>query len=116
MKCRIRLALTDHHDRPFAGIGVIRLLNAIVEHGSIHHAAKTCGLSYVKAWTMMNRLDQGLGQPVLRRQTGGVNGGGAVLTPFGKKFLRAFERHHHQLNQIAQRRIQHLERILKSKP
>lgn len=91
MNARVRVMLTDDKGTPFAGIGVIRLLHAIDEHGSINHAAKACGLSYLKAWTMMNRLDEQLRRTVLKRASGGARGGGAVLTPFGKRFLKQFE-------------------------
>lgn len=93
--------LANEKGEAFAGIGVLGLLDAIREHGSIHHAAKTCGLSYVKAWGVMNRLERELGRPVLTRMSGGVRGGGAQLTPFGERFLKAFTIYHQQVQRAA---------------
>ena len=101
MNARVRAVLTDDGGAPFAGIGVIRLLKAIDEHGSINHAAKVYGLSYVKAWNMMNRLEMNTGKAVLKRTSGGQHGGGAVLTPFGKRFLKSFEAYQDRMSRAA---------------
>ncbi len=101
MNARVRVMLTDEQGTPFAGIGVIRLLKAIDEHGSINHAAKVCGLSYLKAWTMMNRLDEQFDEPILNRTSGGPQGGGATLTFFGRQFLKEFEAYHQRVTRTA---------------
>ncbi len=102
MNARVRAVLTDDEGTPFAGIGVIRLLRAIDEHGSINHAAKVYGLSYVKAWNMMNRLEKNIGKVVLKRTSGGQHGGGAELTPFGKRFLKSFEAYQDRMSRAAE--------------
>lgn len=93
--------LTDEQGSRFAGIGVIRLLESIEKEKSINAAARACGISYVKAWHMMNRLDKNLGQPVLDRTSGGAHGGGATLTPFGRRFLRQFSAYHRRMERTA---------------
>jgi len=117
MKCRIRLMLVDDEtELPFAGIGVIRLMRGIEEHGSIHHAAKVCGWSYVKAWQTMNRVETYLGQPILRRVAGGPRGGGAFLTPFGKRFLSAFEMYQQHMDKAAATGLKRFETQLNKIP
>lgn len=93
--------LADARGVPFAGIGVIRLLASIEQKQSISAAARACGLSYVKAWNMMNRLEKQLGRTVLSRASGGSRGGGASLTPFGRRFLRQFESYQQRVESSA---------------
>ncbi len=95
------MLVDEKTELPFAGVGVIRLMRAIEEHGSIHHAAKVCGLSYVKAWQMMNRVEENLAEHVLHRVAGGPRGGGASLTPYGHQFLSAFEAYQQKMEKAA---------------
>ncbi|MEI6632204.1 MAG: LysR family transcriptional regulator [Chlamydiota bacterium] len=103
MDLRIRLSLTDDSGRPFMGIGLIWLLQRIRDRGSIHAASREMGMSYVKALRILNRLEKKLGRPLLVRSMGGSARGGAVLTPFGVKFIAAFERLHERVDRCARR-------------
>lgn len=68
------------------------LLEAIDTHGSINQAAKEVGISYRKAWGHIQAMEERLGISLVVRQTGGRNGGGAMLTPEARDFLRKFEK------------------------
>jgi molybdate transport system regulatory protein len=68
------------------------LLEAIDTHGSINQAAKEVGISYRKAWGHIQAMEKRLGISLVVRQTGGKNGGGAMLTPEARDFLRKFEK------------------------
>jgi molybdate transport system regulatory protein len=75
---------------PVFGRGRRFLLEAIDTHGSINQAAKEVGISYRKAWGHIQAMEKRLGISLVVRQTGGRNGGGAVLTPEAREFLRKF--------------------------
>jgi molybdate transport system regulatory protein len=78
----------------YLGVGKVQLLEAIAEKGSISQAAKAIGMSYKRAWQLVEELN-GLGDsPMVVTETGGAHGGGARLTPRGEhaiKLYREFE-------------------------
>jgi len=76
---------------PVFGRGRRFLLEAIDSHGSINSAAKEVSISFRKAWSHINAMEQRLGIKLVERQTGGKNGGGAALTPDARKFLKKYE-------------------------
>ena len=59
----------------FFGPGPVELLQRIEETGSINQAAKKMGMSYKKAWEMVNRLNEIVGSPLVITATGGEKGG-----------------------------------------
>jgi molybdate transport system regulatory protein len=65
----------------FFGPGPVELLELIAETGSIRKAAKAMGMSYKKAWDIVNRIN-GLGAaPFVRTSIGGEDGGGSTISP-----------------------------------
>jgi len=72
------------------GPGKIRLLEAIDKSGSISQAGRALGMSYRRAWLLVDDLNRCFREPVVSAQTGGSRGGGAVLTQFGRKLVRDF--------------------------
>jgi len=76
---------------PVFGRGRRFLLEAIDTHGSINQAAGEVGISYRKAWGHIKAMEERLGVKLIERQTGGKNGGGAVLTDDARVFLKKFE-------------------------
>jgi len=77
------------------GPGKVRLLEAIAEHGSISAAGRALGMSYRRAWTLVEAMNTGFGRPVVEAQTGGKAGGGARLSALGAEVVaryRAVER------------------------
>jgi molybdate transport system regulatory protein len=79
-------------DRAFIGPGKVQLLELIGEHGSISAAGRAMGLSYRRAWMMIDSLNEAFASPLVAKQTGGSGGGGAVLTPFGQEVIERFRR------------------------
>ncbi len=65
------------------GPGKIRLLEAIAREGSISAAGRAQGMSYRRAWELVDALNRLLGIPVVATSSGGARGGGAALTPAG---------------------------------
>ena len=69
------------------GPGKIALLEAIRSTGSISAAARSIGMSYRRAWLLVEEINQTLREPAVTAETGGARGGGAVVTPVGEKVV-----------------------------
>ena len=72
------------------GPGKIALLEQIVAHGSISAAGREMGMSYRRAWELVEEVNRIFGKPIVARQAGGKNGGGARLTPLGLALISHF--------------------------
>lgn len=69
------------------GPGKIRLLELIRDLGSIAAAGRAMGMSYRRAWLLVDSLNRCFREPVVSTQLGGRAGGGAGLTRFGKALV-----------------------------
>ena len=69
------------------GPGKVQLLEMIAEHGSISAAGRALGMSYRRAWMLVEAINTGFGQPVVEAQIGGKSGGGARLSAFGTEVV-----------------------------
>ncbi|MEI6028597.1 MAG: TOBE domain-containing protein [Betaproteobacteria bacterium] len=67
----------------------IDILRRIGEGGSISEAARRAGVSYKAAWQAIETLGNLAGTPMVEKAVGGSGGGGAVLTPAGRRVLDA---------------------------
>ena len=72
------------------GPGKIKLLELIDRHGSISEAGRRMGMSYRRAWLLVDSLNHCFRAPVVASQTGGQHGGGASLTEFGHAVIRHY--------------------------
>ena len=66
------------------GPGKIRLLELIDETGSISAAGKEMGMSYRRAWLLVDEINHVFREPLVETQMGGSGGGGARLTRLGR--------------------------------
>ena len=73
------------------GEGRVNLLKAIDEEGSLSKAAKVLGMSYKKAWSLIDAVNRRAEKPLTTSSIGGKGGGGAELTAYGKSLVEAFE-------------------------
>lgn len=73
------------------GEGRAELLAAIDQHRSITKGAKAAGMSYRRAWTLVQEINAAAGEALVEAATGGVRGGGAQLTPRGRLALDLYE-------------------------
>jgi len=80
----------DADDR--IGPGKIRLLESIQACGSISAAGRAMEMSYKRAWDLVDEINRVCRQPAVERQTGGKNGGGAMLTPFGISLVARYRK------------------------
>lgn len=74
------------------GPGKIALLEAVGREKSISAAARAIGMSYRRAWVLIDQVNQVTGQPVVETRMGGRRGGGAVLTEAGYRLVDDFRR------------------------
>ena len=74
------------------GPGKIELLEQIREQGSISGAGRAMDMSYKRAWDLVDEIKRICGQSAVEPQTGGKNGGGAVLTPFGISLVKRYRK------------------------
>jgi molybdate transport system regulatory protein len=72
------------------GPGKADLLAAIAADGSISAAARAMGMSYRRAWLLVDELNRVFVGPVVVSEAGGRRGGGAVLTALGQDILRRY--------------------------
>lgn len=72
------------------GPGKAELLEAIQQHGSIAAAARAMGMSYRRAWQLVETMNNCFVSPLVLSLKGGSGGGGAQVTPLGKEVLSAY--------------------------
>src|SRR6201989_1782643 len=74
------------------GPGKIQLLENIRACGSISAAGRAMDMSYKRAWDLVDEINRICRQAAVERQTGGKNGGGAALTPFGTSLVARYRK------------------------
>src|ERR1700688_149646 len=74
------------------GPGKAALLESIRDTGSISAAARDMGMSYKRAWVLLDSMNQAFTEPVTTAAPGGAGGGGAVLTAFSAEVLERYRR------------------------
>lgn len=90
--------IMGENDR-FFGPGRLQLLENIIATGSISQAAKLMGMSYKKAWDMVQSMNQQVIKPIVSTQTGGEKGGGTIVTEEGKHLMAAFKQLYEEIQQ-----------------
>ncbi|HLN37730.1 MAG TPA: LysR family transcriptional regulator [Xanthobacteraceae bacterium] len=95
------------------GPGKIRLLEAIGKSGSISRAGRALGMSYRRAWLLIDDMNRSFRAPVVMTQPGGARGGGAALTPFGIELIENYRAIETQAMAAAMPRLQALEKSLR---
>ncbi|MFT4986511.1 MAG: molybdate transport system regulatory protein [Flavobacteriales bacterium] len=54
-------------------------------------ACKSLGMSYKKAWKMVNQMNESGTEQVVIRKTGGSGGGGSIVSEYGLNLIKSFE-------------------------
>lgn len=83
----LRVTLSDDF---YIGPGRADLLELIAETGSISEAAKRMGMSYKRAWSLVQALNDGWGAPLVETARGGAAQGGAALSEAGRQVLARY--------------------------
>ena len=86
---RLRIILGD---AIVVGPGKADLLEGIRETGSIAAAGRRMGMSYKRAWLLVETMNACFTKPVVEAAKGGKSGGGARLTPLGQEVLARYRR------------------------
>jgi molybdate transport system regulatory protein len=85
------------------GPGKMALLEAVSRTGSISAAGRDLGMSYRRAWMLLDAVNTMFGKAAIETSAGGAHGGGAKLTVFGKKLLEAYRTVETETAKLAER-------------
>ena len=84
---RLRLVFTSDD---WMGPGKAELLERIDRTGSIAAAGREMGMSYKRAWQLVEAMNAMFRAPLVLSSRGGAKGGGAVVTEDGQAVLAEF--------------------------
>jgi molybdate transport system regulatory protein len=98
------------------GPGKIRLLEAIDRTGSISQAGRALGMSYRRAWLLIDDMNKSFRHAVVSAKPGGSQGGGAVVTEFGTELIRNYRAIETAAAGAARLRLRNLEAALRKSP
>lgn len=90
MRIKFKVWLAEEDEKLF-GIGPCDILQRVAKTGSLRKAASEINMSYSQAWNLIDRLEKGLGFPLLIKQIGGKSGGGSQLTREAEQLVRAYQ-------------------------
>jgi molybdate transport system regulatory protein len=93
------------------GPGPAELLELIEESGSISKAAKKMGMSYKKAWDLVEKINARGQSPYVITRKGGKEGGGTEVTPTGKKVIASFRKLNNKIQTIVKKETELLKWI-----
>jgi molybdate transport system regulatory protein len=88
---RFRIRVTNGDENP-VGPGKIALLEAVDTTGSITAAARSLGMSYRRAWLLLDEVNRALERPAVDSSKGGQHGGRSRLTADGRKLIDLYRR------------------------
>jgi molybdate transport system regulatory protein len=93
MKPRVQFRLRiSRGDDIAVGPGKVDLLEAIGRTGSITAAARALGMSYRRAWLLVDTMNRCFRTPVVETEAGGARGGGTRLTATGERAVLHYRR------------------------
>jgi molybdate transport system regulatory protein len=64
-------------------------------------AARRMGISYRRAWLLLDSINKSFNVPATTHSVGGRGGGGATITPFGILLIERYREVEKKLNDIA---------------
>lgn len=94
------------------GPGKIALLEAIEQTRSISAAARKLGMSYRRAWLLVDELNRSLREPAVATAVGGAHGGGSSVTPTGLALIQHYRAIETAAESAAAGEIRALKRLL----
>lgn len=108
-RLRLRLVFGD----AMLGPGKADLLEMIREHGSIAAAGRCMGMSYKRAWMLVETMNAAFRDPLVTRTRGGPKGGGAELTATGAAVLASYRRLERHTEEAGADEIRAIQDLLK---
>jgi molybdate transport system regulatory protein len=91
----------DFAENSNLGPGKIALLEGIKTYGSVSEAARRMGVSYRRAWLLLDSLNRSFDVPATVNSVGGRGGGGAEVTAFGVLLIERYREVERKLNDVA---------------
>lgn len=101
-----------HGEEIAMGPGKLELLDAIHESGSISGAARQMGMSYRRAWLLVDTMNRCFKSPLVSSAAGGTQGGGATLTTLGEEVRDTYRALQADLDKAAAAHIKQLQKHL----
>src|SRR5580698_9937631 len=96
------------------GPGKVDLLEAVQQHGSISAAARSLGMSYRRAWLLIDELNRSLKAPATHSEQGGQSGGGCTLTPVGERIIHLYREVEVEAQRSCAKQIAELTKLIRS--
>ncbi|MGA2822759.1 MAG: LysR family transcriptional regulator [Bacteroidales bacterium] len=97
-----KIWMSDKDEKGILGDGKWQILKLIEEKGSLKAACDELGYTYRRTWGNLKKIEQFFSVPLLEKQRGGSDGGHTLLTPEGKKLVKAFDHFHASVDSIIQ--------------
>lgn len=92
------------------------MLEHIAETGSISASARLMGMSYRRAWLLVDTMNQCFSSPLVEKVKGGKGGGGAEITELGQEVLRRYRKMERDAAKAAAKEMAALEKLLADQP
>jgi molybdate transport system regulatory protein len=97
-----KIWMSDRDEKGILGDGKWQILKLIEEKGSMKAACDELGYTYRRTWGSLKKIEHFFGFPLLEKHRGGNEGGHTMLTPEGKKLVKAFDHFHASVDSIIQ--------------
>jgi len=98
------------------GPGKADMLEQIRATGSISAAGRLMGMSYKRAWMMVESMNRCFRRPLVETAKGGARGGGAQLTPAGEEVLAQYRRMEAKAAKAIDAELRALQRLVAPTP
>ncbi len=98
------------------GPGKADMLEHIAEEGSISAAARRMGMSYRRAWLLVDTMNQCFRSPLVEKVKGGKGGGGACITDLGREVLRRYRKMESDAMGAVAKEMAALEKLMSEQP
>lgn len=104
LQLRPRLRLTQG-ETIILGPGKADVLESIGQTGSLAETGRSLGMSYQRVWSLVEALNAAFRVPLVLKQRGGSDGGGARLTEAGAQVLECYRAMQRDALRAAERRM-----------
>jgi molybdate transport system regulatory protein len=95
------------------GPGKIALLALLTKTGSLNTAARQLGMSYMRAWTLVQTMNECFREPVVIAERGGKTGGGMKVTATGRRALALYQEIETTASKSTAASWRHLKKLLR---
>ena len=103
-QAKIMIASSKNRKAASFGKGCAVLLHGVREKGSLNKTAKDMGMAYSKAWTLVKKVEEGLGFELLQR----YGARGSSLTKKGNAFLDKYDEFEQNVEKFVEEEFQRI--------